>query len=380
MSTKKLTMMATGELMLTMEDDPEFYFDLVAPALKSADLVIGHLEVPHTKRPAPTAEMMLPAPDPDNLRGLLAGNFSAVTLAGNPTFSYGAPGIIDTVEWLNEHNIGHVGAGMNIEEARRPLIIERDGTRFGFLSYDLVGGKNNAATHFKPGAAYVDILTHYEPARFPGSPPQIYTFAERWSLEAMREDIRALRPQCDVLSVALHMGIGMVEAVLADYETEVSRAAIDAGADIVLGSHCHILKGVQFYKGKAIFHCTGNLVTVFPWQAHNMFKEEPDSTLLKSKIRARAGRGRSFLDLDYPNYPFPAQSRKSIIVKCSVEGGKISRISYLPCLVNQKGQPEILKHDERGQEVFDYLEKITRAAGFTTRFEWDGDEVVVHDE
>jgi len=365
-------------LMFGMPDEPEMFFDLVAPTLKTADIVIGHLEMPHTTRPAPTSETMLPAPHPDKLRGLIAGNFSAVTLAGNPTFSYGAPGIEDTIEWLDRHGISHVGAGMNIEEAKRPLILERDGTRFGFLSYDLIGSKNNAASYFKPGCAYVDIITHYEPGRFPGSTPQIYTWAEPWSLKAMCEDIQQLRSQCDVLSVALHMGLGMQEIVLADYESEVSYAAIDAGADIILGSHSHILKGVQFYKGKPIFHCMGNLVTVFPWGDHHMFKEEPETTLNKSRLRGRAGRSRSWMDLDYPLYPFPPQSRKAIIVKFTVENKKISRVSYLPVLINKKGQPEVLKQDERGQDVFEYMKMITEKAGLNAKFAWDGDEVVVH--
>ncbi len=304
----KLTMLATGELILGMTDSPESYFELAEPMLRNANLIVGHLEVPHTNRPEPAGDIMTPAPPLENMKGLTHAHYSAVTLAGNPTFAYGTPGVADTIGWLRSNGIGYAGAGMNIHEARRPLVIDRDGTRFGFLSYDCVGQKLSAANNFKAGCAYVDIITHYEPSRFPGGPAKAFTWAEPWSLQAMCEDIRNLRSLCDVLTVVLHMGIGMDEIVLADYEFQVPYAAIDAGADLILGNHSHVLKGIEFYKGKAIFHCLGNFVTVFPWQVHRMFQQEPETTLTKSRLRPRAGHGLPWLDLEYPCYPFPPAS------------------------------------------------------------------------
>jgi hypothetical protein len=379
LSSKSITYLATGELILGMsEPSPEFYFEMVAPTLRSADLVVAHLEVAHTTRPAAPGAMT--APPPENMRGIPYAGISAVTLAGNAIMAYGVPGVIDTIDWLKKHNIPYSGAGMNIDEARRPLIIERDGVRFGFLSFNGVSGPQSGATSTRPGNAYVDIITHYEPGFFPGDNPKIFTFPEHYSLEAMREDIRSLRPKCDVLSVALHMGGAMTEIVLQDYEFELPYAAIEAGADIILGGHTHALRGVEFYKGKPIFHCLCNLVTVFPWESHQMFKEpEPLTLLTRSKLRSRGGHARSWMDLSYPYYPFPVWSRKSIIAKFNIEKGKIARISYLPVLINKQGQPEILKKDARGQEVFDYMEKITRAAGLNAHYEWEGDEVVIHD-
>jgi poly-gamma-glutamate synthesis protein (capsule biosynthesis protein) len=171
----------------------------------------------------------------------------------------------------------------------------------------------------------------------------------------------------------------MTEITLTDYEREVPHAAIDAGADLIVGNHTHVLRGVEFYQGKPIFHCLGNLVTVFRWSDHHMFKQpDPESTLTKSRLRGGKGSSRSWIDLEYPCYPFPPVARKSIIAKCVIAGDKISRISYLPVLINKKGQPEILKNDTRGQEVFDYMDKITQGAGLNARYDWDGDEVVVH--
>lgn len=371
-----LTLMATGELMPCMPDSPEFYFEAAAPTLGTADIVVGHLETPHTRRPAYVGDPRLPAPDPDNLNGLLTAHYSGVTLAGNPAFSYGTPGIEDTIAWLDEHGIAHVGTGMNIDEATTPMVIERKGTTFGFLSYDCIGGANNAATPTKPGCAYVDIITHYH-ARGVGGAPVVYTWPERFSQQAMCEEIDALRSRCDVLVVALHMGLVRQEVVLADYETQLSRAAIDAGADLILGYHSHVLKGVEFYQGKAIFHCLGNFVTVYPWEAHYQFKERPNTTRARSRYRDQPGSRRVDIDTEYPMYSYAPPSRNAVILRCSVEEASISGLHFLPCIINKKAQPEVVGRDSAGERVFNYIDHVTRAAGLNAKFAWDGDEIAI---
>jgi poly-gamma-glutamate synthesis protein (capsule biosynthesis protein) len=372
-----LTLIATGELMLGMEDDPEAYFDLARPALQAADAVVGHLENMHTLNPQPAWENRLPARDPAMLRALASANYTALSLAGNPTYTYGPPGVADTIAWLDAHGIRHAGAGLNIDEATKPVIIERSGTRIGLLAYDCVGVDSNAASDTKPGVAYVDVITHYVPSRLPGGPAKVYTWAEPCSLEAMGEEIRALRAQCDVVLVAIHMGLVRREVVLADYERQVSRAAIDAGADIILGYHAHVLKGVEFYKAKPIFYCLGNFVTAFAWDSHLSFREERVTTRMRSRTREWAGATRSEIDPEYPTYPFPPASRNALLLKVQVSNRVISRLSFVPCLINTRSQPEPAGHDERGQQVLDYMRKVTEGAGLNARFSWDGDEVLV---
>ena len=115
----------------------------------------------------------------------------------------------------------------------------------------------------RPGCAYVQVITHYElDHASPGGPPRIYTFAEPESTEAMLTDVEKLRREVDVLIVALHKGIGHTPAALAMYERPLAKAAIDAGADIVVGHHAHILRGIEMYKGRPIYHGLGNFVTV----------------------------------------------------------------------------------------------------------------------
>jgi poly-gamma-glutamate synthesis protein (capsule biosynthesis protein) len=367
-----LVMLATGDLIF---DSPEAdaLAAFVEPTLATGDVVLGHLEVLFTSRGA-RQFMEVPAPpcDPKHMGAVAAAHFNVVTLAGNHVWDSGETGIEDTMELLKQHGIQFTGAGMNLEEARRPAVMEKKGTRIGFLSYNCIGPREAWATPAKPGCAYVNVLTHYEPTHItPGSPSAVYTFAEPESLNAMREDIRKLRPNCEVLVVSLHKGIVHTPIRLDMYEQPVCYAAIDAGADLILGAHAHILKGIEVYKGKFIFHGMGNFITV-----------TKALTVASNFNLARWIERRKKLfgfepDPDYPTYPFHPEAKQAVIAKFIIEDKKIARVSCIPCWVNKKGQPEVLKNDERGRQVFGYLEKIAREAGLNARFAWDGDEVVV---
>jgi hypothetical protein len=367
MNAKTLSMLAVGDIILGA--DAESYFTFVEPVLKAGDVVLGHLEVPHTTRDQHAVEL---GRVPSSLAPLITFGFDAVTLAGNHISDAGVPGIEDTTAWLREHRLAFTGAGMDINEARRPVIIEREGTRFGFLSYNCVGPKDTWATSEKPGCAYVHVITHYElDHATPGGPPDIYTWAESKTLGAMVDDIRKLRPLCDVLAVSFHKGLGHTPVELAEYEHQVSYAAIDAGADLIVGHHAHILKGIEVYKGKAIYHGLCNFVTFLPSMA---FKTGQDPQSWARRRRELFG---FEPDPEYPTYPFHPEAVYTIIAKCTIEDGRVSQTSYIPCVVNKQGQPEIVGNDERGQEVFDYMDRITRGAGLDTKYEWGGDSVLV---
>jgi hypothetical protein len=366
MNSKRLTLFSVGDVIL--EPEPEKLLKFVKNTMKDGDVVLGQMEVTYTNRGKGTR----PAKDPALLDILPKIGFNTFSLAGNHFCDGGVEGIEDTIAWLKRNNIPYTGGGMNLAEAKKPAFLECDGTRFGFLDYNCVGPVDSWATKDKPGTNYINVLTHYEGIyASPGAPPDVYTWAEPKMLKMMKEEIRQLRPQCDVLVVSYHMGLGHTPIKIAAYEKEIAYAAIDTGADLICGHHAHILKGIEIYKGKPIYYGLGNFATSVPGLAPKP-DQDPDSWQQKRmEVFGFAP------DPRYPTYPFHPEAINTVIAKCIIENGKIVRASYLPCIINTKAQPKVLKNDKQGQKVFNYVEKISKGAKLNSRFEWDGDEVLV---
>lgn len=355
-----------GDLILD-EPNPDLLFDEVREILKTADILVGHVEVPHTNR-GKDSHFDIPAPpaNPEHLNALKNAGFHGVTLAGNHFFDAGTAGVEDTINKLQSLGIKTTGAGMNLDEARKPAIFEKDDIKIGFLSYNCVGPKESWANEKKAGVAYIRVITHYELNNAnPGGPPEIYTFAEPNTLEAMQADIETLKKQVNYVFVALHKGLVHTPTQIAMYEKQVSRAVIEAGADVVFGHHAHILKGIGFYKNKPIFHGLGNFVTVT--SALNVEENASPERLEWAKKRTKLF---GFERIpNYPNYPFHPESRNAMIASLEFSKTGIENIGFIPCWIVPDGSPKPLKvSDKQGKDTIQYLEKITKEAGFKTSF------------
>jgi Bacterial capsule synthesis protein PGA_cap len=354
-----------GDLILD-EPEPDALFEPSRELLQSADVLIGQVEVPHSRRGTVQSTDVPARPsDPDNLGALTRIGLDVATLAGNHIADAGPDGIEDTVGALRSLGIATAGAGMNLDEARRPAVV--DGV--GVLSYNCVGPRDGWARPSKPGCAYVEVLTHYELDHAgPGGPPRVFTFATPESLGAMREDIAALREQADILVVALHKGLGHVRAKLAQYESDVARAAIDAGADVVVGHHAHILRGVELYRGRPIFHGLGNFATV----TRALSPDNPDTPEAAAWAKRRIELFGFTPDPALPTYPFHPESRHTMIADVGENAG------FVPCWIDDDARPVPLGPGE-GDVVVEYVEAITREAGLETTYRWEDDRVVARE-
>lgn len=365
--SRTLEMLAVGDVALG--PDPDLYVQYAKPILQAADVVIGQLEVPYTTRHRQAVNL---GRDPKILKTLVHLGFDVLTLAGNHIADAGVEGIEDTIHWLKENNIQPVGAGMNIQEARRAVIIERGDVRFGFLDYNCVGPKETWATTDQPGCAYIGVHEEYEPLfASPGASPIVKTWAEHNSFQAMLRDIQMLRPQCDVLVVNFHKGVGHTRAKIADYEFEITHAAVDAGADVIFSHHAHILKGIEIYKGKTIYHGLCNFVTYI---APNAFESGHLPEGWAEKRKKLFG---FEPDPEYPTYPFHPEARYTMIAKCQIENKTINLTGFYPCVINKQGYPVPVSRHSGGQEVFDYVSEITAEAEIDTRFSWSGDDFII---
>ena len=169
-----------------------------------------------------------------------------------------------SVARLDRLGIAHTGAGADRAAARAPAILERDGMRFGFLQRSSVyWPTSHEAGDNAPGIAVIRGHTAYQvptqgsrpPANRPGVPPQIVTWADRQYLQWLAADIAALRVQADVVVGSFHWGL---HREVLQYMTEIAHAAIDAGADLVIGHGPHYSLPVEVYRGKPIFYGLGS--------------------------------------------------------------------------------------------------------------------------
>ncbi len=364
MSPEELSVYATGDV-IPSRPNSETLFDLALPTIKKADILFGQLEANLSEKgERQTAADSVRKVSPERASALAFAGFDVMSFASNHTLDRGVEALLETLDTLEKNRIAVIGAGRNIAEARKPLILERKGTKVGFLAYCSVLPTGYGAGPNRPGSAPLRASTYYEQVDWqPGTPPRIITLANKDDLAAMLDDIARLRPLVDVLILSMHWGIHHVPAMIAMYQKEVGHAAIDAGVDLILGHHAHILKGIEVYKGKVVFYSLCNFVM-------------PSSGAPRSRLKAHYHQESG---PEYLEYDFPIDSRKTILAKCLIANRKIEKVSYLPIMINKHAQPEILSHsDNRSSEVYNYVDWCCRDQELEAKFSWEGDEVLIH--
>jgi len=357
-----------GDLVLD-EPDPDHWLAGIAPALRSASLAIGHLEVPHTRRGQElSADVPAPGALPEHLSALSHAGVDAVTLAGNHIADCGAEGIEDTLATLGQNGIAHTGAAMNLALARAPAWLEAGGVRIALLSYNCVGPEQSWATPASAGCAYIRVSAEGGGAIAPAADLR---YPDPDSVALMAADVEKARSAgAAICIVALHKGIVHVPARLAPYERPLARAAIDAGADLIIGHHAHILRGFEFYRGRPVFHGLGNgcVVTraLSPDQSH--------------PSRAAWARRRRELfgfepDPAYTLAPFHPEAVHGLLARVVFDGARLVETGFLPVHFEAPGRP-VLATGAAAEAVCEYVLRICHDAGLPPpRFKVTGEMV-----
>jgi len=251
----------------------------VETLLADADLTIGNLEGPLSNRGAPVAgkeAKYIFEGDPRAIDSLKASSFDIVALANNHIMDHGREALEDTVASLDGAKIAYAGAGFNTAEAWKPAIVEREGSRIAFLSFSQV-----IPAHFFPGPATPGLASGRDRAKFLAA-------------------IRSAKKQADYVIVSFHWG---VEQSYSANSSQVRDAhdCIDAGADMVLSHHPHVMQALEFYKGRLIAYSLGNFL--FPYKT--------------------------------------VEGRKSIILKAEMGPGGTANVSVTPVYMGEYGRPTI---------------------------------------
>ena len=256
----------TGDVNLMGVADPAVPFARVADEFRKADVVFSNLECCLYETPAGHSvrnEGFFA--DPKCGKALVLGGIQAVGIANN--VHYGDAAILSSIARLDQLGVRHTGAGSDLAAARAPVVVERADVRCGFLQRSCVyWSTNHEAQEDAAGIAVIRGHTAYHvpvfkskigvpPPNRPGVPPEIVTWADADYLHCFHEDIAALRRRVHVLVASCHWGLG--KEVL-QYMKEIAHAAIDAGADIVVGHGPHYALAVEVYRGRPIFYGLGS--------------------------------------------------------------------------------------------------------------------------
>ena len=366
-----MILLATGDVA-PRRDDLASMFAGLKGVLHEGDIVFGQLETVISDRgsPAPNAKLAMRTA-PGAAQAIHDAGYDVVSFAGNHCLDWGRDALADTLDYVRMAGLAVCGAGPEIRAARAPAILEADGVRVAFLAYSSILPQGYQAEHDRPGCAPMRALTVYEQIETdqPGTPARVHTVPHREDLAALRADVRAAKAGVDFVAVSIHWGIHFQPSTIAAYQRTVAYAAIDDGADAILGHHPHILKGVEIYRDRPIFYSLGNFAIEQP-QAF-------DPGILMS---------RSFADLMALNpeidpmrlFVGPPDSQMSLIARLDLEPGRLARIAFRPVQITDGSEPQLLEADDPGHaRVAEYVAQISAEQGLAARFRMEGAEVVV---
>jgi len=255
-ATEDVSLVAVGDVNIDGIKNP---FAKTAHILKEADIRFCNLEGPYfdgrgtiitwtpTWSPGPSLPGG-PRSGVKDLENIAHTGFDVVQFANNHCLDFGPDAFVATLNNLEEYKIKYCGAGRNMAEARKPAILERKDIRFAFLGYASFYKWTPGQHNNKPGIASIRIEPFYEA-------PHV----NKEEMEAMINDIKGAKEKADVVIVGDHWG--MSKGYTLDLpQKAIGHAAIDAGADLVLGTHPHILQGIEIYKEKLIIYSLANFV------------------------------------------------------------------------------------------------------------------------
>ncbi|QYR20378.1 CapA family protein [Paenibacillus sp. sptzw28] len=240
----KVTLSFVGDILLAssvenlMEKNGYDYpYKKSLPFLTKPDIMAGNLETPITERGLPAAnKSYVFKGSPKSLPALKNAGFDIVNLANNHTLDQGVDGLLDTIGHLDEAGISNMGAGNDDAEAFKPAVLESNGVSVAYIGLTRV----------------VPVASWKADKNRPG-------LAETYDSTRALKAIREAKKLANIVVVMVHWGIEKSDTPNAD-QKRLAHEYIDAGADLVIGSHPHVLQGFEMYKGKWISYSLGNYI------------------------------------------------------------------------------------------------------------------------
>jgi len=219
--------------------------------------------------------------DPKLIAGLKNAGIDWVSLANNHIGDAGRNGNLQTIDNLADHGIKSGGAGKDARSARRPTILETPaGTKVGIIGYDSIAPGYRAGQETPGSASFTEknVISDVQKARDSGA---------------------------EIVIVFPHWGTEYDPTPFAGQQA-LAHAAIEAGADMVIGNHAHWAGAVEVYEGKPIWYALGNFVFDQTWSEPTMEGITLELTFRGATLVQARMRPHIILDKAQPNFLDPA--------------------------------------------------------------------------
>lgn len=245
LENSETTLLFAGDVLLTAttgnyydtEGVSRIVSDVLLEEMREADILMVNNEFQFSNRGTPMEDKQYTFRiDPKYVDILLEMGVDIVSLANNHSIDFGTDALEDTFQTLDEAGILYAGAGDTKERAEALQIIEKNGKKFGFL----------AATRVIPVAEW--NIENRQPGLFAA-----------YDDTGLVKCIEAAKEVCDFLAVYVHWGIERNEQP-EEYQRVIARHCVEAGADVVIGAHPHVLQGIEFINDKPVFYSLGNYI------------------------------------------------------------------------------------------------------------------------
>ncbi len=244
----RVTFLAVGDIMLSRgvaqrirnANDPLLPFRQLASLFKSTDFNFGNLETPVSGKDQVLGHNLTFNARKQDLAGLTEYNFKVLNVANNHAFDQGLAGLKSTRKELEDRKITYLGAGDDLAQAWEPKVFTVNDLRIGFIGATYASFNDG-------GVARHNYLARIE------------------DLEQLKKAIAQLKAQADFIIVTMHAGTEYVDKAdprrqLDKAQIAFAHAAIDYGADLVIGAHPHWIQNLETYSGKYIFYSLGNFI------------------------------------------------------------------------------------------------------------------------
>lgn len=214
--------------------DYRFPFVRVKKTLERYHVLFGNLEGPISDKGSDRGSLYSFRMNPRTIEGLTYAGFDVLSVANNHSGDWGKEAFIDTLYRLEDAPISYVGGGLNEERAYRHIIETVGETRIAYLAFSQFG-KN----YFEARGPFLGLAV-----------------IDRAKIKA---GIARARQDADIVVVSFHFG-DEYQKESNDYQREIARAAIDFGADLVVGHHPHVVEPLERYERGYIAYSLGNFV------------------------------------------------------------------------------------------------------------------------